>query len=109
MMTFGNADYFGMYCAMLLPLMTALIAREGTTKRLVAQLIAAVLLAAALLLSHVMNAILIGFGLTLIFLGLGIPHQLETCCQRRHLRCSGGGCRDRRIRLFVEQERRYLF
>ena len=67
-MTFGNADYFGMYCAMLLPLMTALIAREGTTKRLVAQLIAAVLLAAALLLSHVMNAILIGFGLTLIFL-----------------------------------------
>ena len=58
-MTFGNADYFGMYCAMLLPLMTALIAREGTTKRLVAQLIAAVLLAAALLQNLVLTT---GFG-----------------------------------------------
>ena len=67
-LTFGNADYLGMYCAMLLPVVVSLIAREGTTKRLLVQILAAVLLATALLLSKVMNAILLGFGLTVVFL-----------------------------------------
>lgn len=67
-LTFGNADYLGMYCAMLLPVVVSLITREGTTKRLLVQILAAVLLATALLLSKVMNAILLGFGLTVVFL-----------------------------------------
>ena len=72
--TFGNADYFGLYCAMLLPVVTAMISREGNTRRLLVQIAAAVLLGAALLLSQVMNAILIGFGLTGVFLLLWMFH-----------------------------------
>lgn len=67
-LTFGNADYMGMYCAMLLPVTVSLISRESSMKRMLVQIAAAVLLAAALLLTKVMNAILLGFGMTLVLL-----------------------------------------
>lgn len=67
-LTFGNADYMGMFCAMLLPLMVSMISCEASTKRMLVQITAAVLLGAALLLTKVMNAILLGFGMTLILL-----------------------------------------
>ncbi len=66
--TFGNADYLGMYCAMLLPVMVSLISRESKTGRMMTQITAAVLVGASLLLTKVMNAIVIGFGMTLLLL-----------------------------------------
>lgn len=73
-MTFGNADYLGMYCAMLLPVVVSMISREVSTKRMLVQIAAAILLAATLLLTKVMNAILFGFGMTLLFVIIWMLH-----------------------------------
>lgn len=74
-LTFGNADYMGMYCAMLLPLTVSMISREASMKRMVVQIMAAVLLGAALLLTKVINAILLGFGMTLVLLVVWAFHS----------------------------------
>lgn len=66
--TFGNADYLGMYCAMLLPVTVSLISREHKNSRMLVEIAAAVFVGASLILSKVMNAIVIGFGMTLLFL-----------------------------------------
>lgn len=73
-LTFGNADYLGMYCAMLLPVMVSMISRKVTTPQMLAQIVAAVLLAATLILSKVTNAILLGFGMSAIFLLVWMFH-----------------------------------
>lgn len=67
-LTFGNSDYLGIYCAMLLPLMVSLISRELKTSRMAVQIGAAVLAGIALLTTKVMNAIVIGFGVTVLLL-----------------------------------------
>ena len=67
-MMFGNSDYLGMYCAFLLPVSASMISRKDSMLRLMVQILASVLLAAALLQSKVMSAILIGFGMTALFL-----------------------------------------
>ncbi|MGN1403720.1 MAG: O-antigen ligase family protein [Ruminococcus sp.] len=74
-LTFGNADYLGMYCAMLLPLTVSLISGEASMKRMMVQITAAVLLGAALLLTKVMNAILLGFGMTVVLLLIWAFHS----------------------------------
>lgn len=67
-LTFGNPDYLGMYAAMLLPVVTSLIFQAKTKKHRIIQIIAALLIATTLFLTQVANAILIGFGMTLLFL-----------------------------------------
>ena len=67
-MMFGNSDYLGMYCAFLLPVSASMISKKDSMLRLMVQILASVLLAAALLQSKVMSAILIGFGMTALFL-----------------------------------------
>lgn len=73
-LTFGNSDYLGMYVAMLLPLMTALIFCAKSSRQMLVQIFAAVLLGAVLILTKVVNTILIGFGVTAVFLLIWMFH-----------------------------------
>lgn len=66
--TFGNADYLGMFCAMLLPLIVAIAVQAKTGKQRVVRSVASLCIAVTLLLTEVSNAILIGFGVTIVFL-----------------------------------------
>lgn len=74
-LTFGNADYLGMYCALLLPVQVSWIQFQDDIKTLLLRIVAAVLLAAALLLTHVSSAILFGFGTTLAYLLVAMFHN----------------------------------
>lgn len=73
-LTFGNSDYLGMYAAMLLPLMTALIFCAESAKKMLVRIVAAVLMGTVLILTEVVNTILIGFGITAIFLLIWMFH-----------------------------------
>lgn len=67
-LTFGNADYLGLYYAMLLPVLCGTITMDLKTSTLLIRIAATVLLAMALLLTHVFNAILFGFGTMAVYL-----------------------------------------
>ncbi len=73
-LTFGNADYLGLYCAILLPVQVSTISLKDSTTWLLAKILSAVLLATTLILTHVSNTILFGFGATLIFLLIWMLH-----------------------------------
>ena len=74
-LTFGNADYLGLYCATLLPVQVSSISLQESTKCILTKILSAVLLATALLLTHVTNAILFGFGATILFLLIWMFHN----------------------------------
>ncbi len=69
--TFGNSDYFGLYLALLLPVLTGLILmiRKNTAPwRIVLRICSVVLVLIALILTEVTAAIAIGVGMTAISL-----------------------------------------
>ena len=98
-MMFGNSDYLGMYCAFLLPVSASMISKKDSMLRLMVQILASVLLAAALLQSKVMSAILIGFGMTALFLLVWLLRSNCVSGEASGLRrCLCGNC-DRRNRI----------
>lgn len=74
-LTFGNPDYMGMYCAMLLPVVVGQINLHSPICQLLLSITSAVLLAAALLLTKVMSTILFGFGMTGLLLLVWVFHS----------------------------------
>ncbi len=68
-LTFGNPDYLGMFCAMLLPVMVATLdGTQGNRVRFVLRGVLALMLAMTLLATQVTNAIVFGFGMTIVYL-----------------------------------------
>lgn len=67
-LTFGNSDYLGMYCAMLLPIVVSQINLRSHFKNIFFTATSAVLLAYTLLSTKVMNAIIFGFSMTILLL-----------------------------------------
>lgn len=86
-LTFGNADYLAVFCAMLLPVMIAMIRRTAKTVEMLLQILAAVLTAMTLLMTKVSSAILIGGGVAVVYLVVWVLHA----DWKRTVRCAACG------------------
>lgn len=74
-LTFGNADYLGLYCALLLPVQVGSLRKEDPTGITVLKLVGAVSYAVTLWLTHVSNTIVFGYGVTIALLVVWLLHS----------------------------------
>lgn len=66
-LTFGNSDYLGVFCAMLLPLTISYLDFKGKISEIIMQALAVISMGYTLLMTEVMSDIVIGFGLALVY------------------------------------------
>lgn len=74
-LTFGNADYLGVFCALLLPVLVSRIRQSDSTIWMLLQILSAVLIGTTLILTKVSTAIVIGYGVTLALLLVWLCHN----------------------------------